>query len=124
MPVLFCPVCAKETLVIKEPVYEGFTRVGERMKCAVCGHCMAAPAAPPPPAKKVPALFADDDLPAPVKLFAEGENRTICRYCRNYLINPFKQWCGLHLKEVEATDTCGQFEARLEPATGKPEGHA
>lgn len=110
MPEMMCPVCGKETLVIKEPVYEGFNRVGERMKCAVCGHRFEAPAESAP-AKKVPAIFTEADRPAAIKIFAEGENRTICRYCKNYLVNPFTQRCSRHNKEVEATDTCRDFEA-------------
>lgn len=114
MPEMMCPVCGKETLAIKEPVYDGFTRVGERMKCAVCGHRFEVPAALPPP-KKTPAIFTNEDRPAAIKVFSEGENRSICRYCANYLVNPFKQWCGHHMKDVEATDTCGQFEAKPPP---------
>ena len=121
MPELHCPVCAKETLVIKEAVYDGFTRIGEQIKCAVCGHIFEAPEASSPAKPKIPALFSEDDLPPPVQLFHEGEGRTICRYCNNYLVNPFKQWCGLHEKEVEATDTCDQFEPKPEPKE-PPEG--
>lgn len=119
MPELFCPVCAKNTLVIREPVYDGFTRTGERMKCATCGHAFAAPETTPASTPKVPAIFSEDDLPAPIELFSEGENRVMCRYCKNYLVNPFKQWCGLHAKEVEATDTCAQFEPKPEPPPEK-----
>ncbi|HMO49693.1 MAG TPA: hypothetical protein PKE26_02670 [Kiritimatiellia bacterium] len=121
MPELFCPSCNKETLVLKEPVYEGFTRVGEITKCAVCGHVFTAPADPDagaPPARKLPAFFSEDDLPKKPSLFAEGENRVICRYCAHYLVNPFKQWCGFHRKEVEATDTCSNFSAK--PDSNQP----
>ena len=114
MPEMMCPVCGKETLVIKEPVYEGFTRIGERMKCAVCGHTFEAPA-DHAPARKTPAIFTEADRPAAVKIFADGENRTICRYCKNYLVNPFTQRCALHQKEVQATDTCDDFSSRSEP---------
>jgi rubredoxin len=110
MPEMMCPVCGKETLVIKEPVYEGFTRAGERMKCAVCGHRFEA-SVETAPAKKTPAIFTEEDRPVAIKIFDEGENRTICRYCKNYLVNPFTQRCSLHNKEVEATDTCRDFEA-------------
>lgn len=111
MPEMLCPACGKETLVIREPVYDGFTRIGERMKCAVCSHIFDAPQSAPAP-KKGPSIFTDDDRPAPIKLFKEGENRTICRYCHHYIVNPFKQVCGLHRREVEATDTCDQFTVR------------
>lgn len=108
MPEMMCPVCGRETLAIKQPVYEGFTRVGERMKCAVCGH-MFETAEAPAPVKKVPAIFTDADRPAAIKIFQEGENRTMCRYCKHYIVNPFKQRCGLHERDVEATDTCADF---------------
>ena len=113
MPEMFCPTCGKETLVLKEAVYDGFTRTGERMKCAVCGHTFDAPDEELPK-KKTPAIFTDEDRSPALTIFGEGENKVICRYCRHYLINPFKQWCGMHSKEVEATDTCEQFQARDE----------
>ncbi len=111
MPEMMCPGCGRETLVIKEPVYDGFTRIGERMKCAVCGHCFEEPAAPPLP-KKTPVIFSEEDRPAAIKIFDEGENRTICRYCKHYLVNPFTQRCARHNREVEATDTCDDFDAK------------
>jgi len=115
MPELFCPTCGKDSLVIKEAVYEGFTRTGERMKCAVCGHAFDAPAEEAPP-RKAPSIFTEEDRSPALAIFGDGENRVICRYCKNYLINPFKQWCGVHSKEVEATDTCDQFAAKeLQP---------
>ncbi len=118
MPEQFCPSCNKDTLVIKEPVYEGFTRTGERLKCAVCGHLFENPDTPAP-AKKVPAIFTDADRSPVIKVFGEGENQSLCRYCTHYTVNPFRQWCGLHRKEVEATDTCDRFEKRP-PASPAP----
>jgi len=112
MPEMFCPVCGKDTLVIKQPVYEGFTRIGEQLKCAICGHLTDAPKEEVAPVKKVPAIFTDEDKSPALNIFGEGENKIICRYCQNYLVNPFKQWCGFHKKEVEATDTCGNFQAK------------
>jgi len=114
---VFCPTCGKETFVIKEAVYEGFTRVGEHLKCAVCGHVFDPPkngpeAVEPPKVTKLPSIFSEDDRPTQIHLFNEGENLIICRYCKNYTVNPFRQWCGLHKKEVEATDTCPQFDAK------------
>jgi len=118
MPEAFCPVCGKETLMLKEPVYEGFTRVGERVKCAVCGHVFEAEAAPVAPVKKTPAIFTDADRSPVLAVFGDGENRVLCRYCAHYLVNPFKQFCTVHNKEVEATDTCPQFTERKPPAAG------
>ena len=111
MPEKFCPTCGKDSIVIKEAVYDGFTRVGEHLKCTVCGHLFDVPKEEAP-VKKVPAIFTDEDKSPALNIFGEGENKVICRYCKNYLVNPFKQWCGLHRKEVEATDTCPQFAAK------------
>jgi ribosomal protein S27E len=105
---VFCPRCGKETFTIKEAVYDGFTRIGERVTCADCGQIMDAPEDPASTPKR-PAIFTDADRSPVLAIFGEGENRVICRYCRHYLVNPFKQWCGHHNKEVEATDTCDDF---------------
>ena len=113
MPEAFCPTCGKETLAIKEVVFDGFTRVGEQLKCSVCGHVFAAPDEPQAPAKKTPTIFTEDDWSPALKIFGEGENTTLCRYCTHYTVNPFRQWCGLHHREVEATDTCDQFAAKV-----------
>ncbi len=115
MPESFCPTCGIDTLMIKEPIYDGFTRMGEQIKCAVCGTVMTPPLETVEP-KKTSSLFTDDDRSPVIQLFDEGENRILCRYCNHYTLNPFRQWCGLHFREVEATDTCEQFEAKPEPA--------
>lgn len=116
MPEQFCPSCNKESLVLRKPLYDGFTRIGEQMTCAICGHVFDQPAVqaeePAPAKKKLPSIFSDEDRSPAINLFSDGENKVICRYCSNYTVNPFRQWCGLHRKEVEATDTCGQFDAR------------
>ncbi|HMP89477.1 MAG TPA: hypothetical protein PJ991_04715 [Kiritimatiellia bacterium] len=112
MPEMYCSACGKETLVIKEAVYDGFTRIGERMKCAICGQVFDPPSEDDKPAKPPASIFTDADRSPVLAIFGEGENKVICRYCKNYLVNPFKQWCGIHRKEVEATDTCDQFEAK------------
>ena len=114
---MFCPSCNKETLVINEPVYDGFTRIGERNKCAICGHVFEAPEESEeesPPERKIPSIFSDDDAPEKINLFDEDENKSLCRYCTHYTVNPFRQWCGMHEKDVEATDTCAQFDAKEE----------
>jgi len=114
MPEALCPTCGVETLMIKQPLYDGFTRIGEQIKCAVCGTILTPPPESTEP-KKIPSLFSDDDRSPVIHLFGENENKTLCRYCTHYTVNPFRQWCGEHLREVEATDTCDQFQAKPEP---------
>jgi hypothetical protein len=55
-------------------------------------------------------------------LFAEEERGRMCRYCREYVVNPFLQRCGLHRCEVEATDTCPRFEPKKTSSADGGEG--
>ena len=105
-----CPACSKVSLLLREPVYEGFSKVGETLKCSACGHVFESekhlPLVAPPKTKK---LFSKNDLMATPRVFQAGEAEALCHHCMHYTVNPFLQWCGKHRKEVEATDTCQQF---------------
>ena len=59
--------------------------------------------------KNKKSIFNNEDF-IKQKIFDEDENNQLCRYCSFYLINPFTQYCSIHKKEVEATDTCDKFE--------------
>ena len=109
---IVCSGCGAETLVRREPVYEGFTRKGERFVCVSCGHAYPDRAAVPFKARKAPSLFTEADRIARPQVFAADEKGRTCRHCRHYVVNPFTQRCGLHGKTVEATDTCGEFTPR------------
>jgi hypothetical protein len=110
---ILCTACHQETLIVRQPVYEGLKKAGDSFVCAACGHVYASEAEVPYlEASATPGVFSATDRPVKPVLFQEGENRRLCRYCRHYVINPFTQWCGMHRKEVVATDTCDRFEAR------------
>jgi rubredoxin len=109
-----CPGCGREVWVLRKPRYDGFKKTGEDRVCASCGFVfpegdgeMRAPAKP--------VVFGDADRSAPVRAFEAGEADRLCRHCRYYVVNPFRQWCGIHRRDVEATDTCGRFEAPPPP---------
>lgn len=104
-----CPVCKKSTLWIKTPIYEGFKKTAEVFRCSSCGHEIDAGQAPSVQPSG-PEIFSDADRDIVPALFEEGEASRLCRYCRHYIVNPFRQWCGFHNKDVEATDTCDHFE--------------
>jgi len=107
---ILCSACGRETLLAREAVYEGFTRVGEKLCCSSCGYEYASEAEIPfKSATVAPVVFTEADRSAPVEVFDEGENRRLCRYCANYIVNPFTQFCAVHKKEVQATDTCDRF---------------
>lgn len=107
---IICRNCGADTLLEREAVYDGFTKTGTRLTCSSCGFEYASEAEVPFKAKKAaPKIFTAADRSAKVEVFNEGENRRICRYCANYIVNPFTQFCSLHKKEVQATDTCKRF---------------
>lgn len=107
-----CPACGRESLLVRRPRFDGFKKVGEQLTCASCGHEFASEAEVPFTHREAPKVFRDEDRPAAVKVFAEGEADRLCRYCAHYVVNPFMQWCGLHRREVEATDSCPSFEKK------------
>ena len=109
-----CPICKQETLFTVDAVYDGFKKVGESRTCSVCGYVMKGdrPEAAP---KKDPLadLFGDDAKPERIELFdVEKETGKMCRKCMHYVIHPFTQRCGVHDIEVQATDSCEQFEKK------------
>ncbi|MGD9874907.1 MAG: hypothetical protein AB7T27_11670 [Kiritimatiellia bacterium] len=109
-----CPACGRETLLLRKPLYEGFTRVGEELSCSLCGHRFADEESPEYIERSGPAVFSEADRPAEVKVFSEEDQPSFCRHCGHYVVNPFRQWCSRHKKEVEATDTCRDFFRRAE----------
>ncbi len=112
---IFCTACGADTLVVRKPKYEGFTKVGEVFVCSACGHEYATEEEVPFKEKPELKVFTEADRPKEIKVFREDEKGRLCRYCENYVINPFMQWCALHKKEVEATDTCKKFTPKKEP---------
>lgn len=109
-----CPGCGEITLLRREPVYDGFTKTGEALSCSGCGETFASEAEVPFKEDSGPAVFTASDRPASVEVFQASEKQHVCRYCVNYTVNPFTQWCSLHKKEVEATDTCDRFQKQAE----------
>lgn len=119
---IICSHCGEETLLHRESVYDGFTRSGEKLTCSACGFEYASESEVPFKERpKEPVVFTEADRSKKIEMFDEGESRRLCRYCANYIVNPFTQFCALHRKEVQATDSCAQFEiAETKDGAGKP----
>ena len=109
---IHCAACGREALLMRKPKYDGFKKVGEELTCSACGHVYAAEQDVPFKGQKPVSLFTAADRSPDIKLFAAGENSRLCRYCVHYIVNPFRQWCARHGRDVEATDTCNLFAAR------------
>jgi hypothetical protein len=111
---IICTACGADTLIKREPTYEGFKKTGERFLCSACGHEYASEADVPFKQQKKVALFTEADKIKKVDVFQADEKGRICRYCAHYTVNPFTQRCGLNNRIVQATDTCGKFEKKPE----------
>ena len=105
-----CTACKRLALARMEPVYEDFKKVGETFVCSACGHRYPARDKTPfVDAEGRPRVFTETDKPAVAKVFKSDERRRSCAWCRHFIVNPFRQRCGLNNREVEATDICGRF---------------
>ena len=105
-----CPACGNECLALHKPRYAGFARVGEDCICTGCGHVLSGGSAPIRP--EAPTLFDEEDRAPVPEVFRDEERGRLCRYCRHYVVNPFRQWCAEHEREVEATESCDRFSPR------------
>lgn len=112
---MICTACGKESLLKREPKYEGFRKVGETLTCSDCGHEYPSEAEVPFKQKANPKVFTASDAPKTVKVFQANEADRLCRLCKHYVVNPFIQRCGKHGRIVEATDSCRDFEKKIVP---------
>lgn len=119
---IICRKCGADTLLKREAIYDGFTKSGEKLTCSSCGEEYATESDVPFKSKiSAPPIFTEADRSVKINVFDESENHHLCRYCANYIVNPFTQFCAFQKKEVQATDTCGQFEqAKEKEATDTP----
>ncbi|MCE9612690.1 MAG: hypothetical protein K8T26_00345 [Lentisphaerae bacterium] len=117
---IVCAACGAEALLRREPVFEGFRKTGERLLCSACGHAYDNEAEVPFKGQQRPQVFTAADKPQAVDVFEDDEKHRNCRYCVHYVVNPFTQWCGLHRRDVEATDRCDQFKRKPPAPVAKP----
>jgi hypothetical protein len=112
---IICRKCGADTLLNREAIYDGFTKTGEKLICSSCGFEYASESDVPYKAQEsAPVIFTEADRSVKVEVFDEAENKRLCHYCANYIVNPFTQFCAIHKKEVQATDTCERFEEASE----------
>jgi hypothetical protein len=115
-----CAGCGQEAFLKRTPKYDGLRKVGEELRCSACGRVYESEADVPFVAIRSPAIFDASDAPRPIRVFEKDEKGRCCRYCANYVVNPFTQRCALHRREVEATDTCPEFTPKPEPTDSPP----
>jgi len=116
-----CTHCGSDSLLLREAVYEGFAKAGEKLKCSSCGHMFESEEDVPFKVKAKVEIFDETDKSPRMEVFSEDEKGVLCRHCRHYVINPFTQWCHRHRKEVQATDSCSDFAAQEGVEKGEDE---
>ena len=108
---IICQNCKQETLLKREPIYNGFNKIGIKFSCTGCGFVFENEndiIFKKSLTNKI--IFTDEDRSKNVKIFDKNENNQLCRYCAFYIVNPFTQYCSIHKKEVQATDSCNKFK--------------
>lgn len=118
---IVCKACGEETLLRREPVYDGFKKVGEKLFCTSCGHEYSDETSINFQEHRKPKVFDEDDTPRKLDIFNDDDKEKNCRHCAHYVVNPFTQRCGLHEKVVEATDLCFDFVKKEEKKDEKTE---
>ena len=118
MPIeINCPHCGAEAFLKREPLYNGLTKTGDELSCSACGFIFETEDdVPYKERENAPAIFTEADRSQKPDIFKEGENKNICRYCADYVVNPFMQYCSHHKKEIQSTDTCSDFKTSSEKA--------
>ena len=107
---IVCSACGIETFLKREPIYEGLRKTGEKLACADCGHVFADESDVSFKDSAQPQIFTDADRSAKIEIFTSDDAERNCRHCCHYIVNPFIQRCGIHHREVQATDCCRDFE--------------
>ncbi|MDR2850373.1 MAG: hypothetical protein LBW77_07555 [Verrucomicrobiota bacterium] len=114
-----CTACGGLTLARREPLYDGFKKVGEAFVCTGCGARFASAEETPFVQREArPRVFSEADKPRPPAIFSDDERQRCCGWCRHFVLNPFSQRCGLANRETQATDLCVRFEKKADEARG------
>lgn len=113
-----CPHCKKSSFLKKESVLEGWTKIGEVLKCASCNVVVEKiqPGAKTevPEEKKVNALAAllGVEESAPADNFLADAERRFCRDCKHRVMNAFRIYCTKHERDVNPMDDCPDYQPR------------
>ena len=117
-----CDGCGTIAVTKPEPIYDGFKKIGTQYICMECGKVYPSEEETPfVKSSGRPSVFTDDDKPDLISIFSDDERQKCCGWCKNFVINPFTQRCGLTNKPTEATDLCVRFEKKEAAKAETPE---
>ena len=99
---------------------DGWTKKGDILKCAACGHtvCEFNPETKPADplkseaANRLKSLFGADDFVEKPTLKTDGSETRFCKDCAFLIPHPFILRCGKLEKEVQPMDDCPHYQRR------------
>ena len=116
-----CPHCGQDSVVTLETEMDGWTKVGESLRCAMCRARLL----------DVVEERSHDDVPVKDEtgktdlldflgtnervrdeLIDDDGLRRFCKNCTHLLEHPFKVFCLLHKKTVNPMDDCSEFDRK------------
>ena len=106
-----CPHCGADSFLKKESVMEGWTKVGEVLKCASCSAVIADAAAPEPETEKASRAaerlkrFLGAEETESIHLSLDEADRRFCKDCVNLIRHPFVLRCALDGRAVNRWTT-------------------
>ena len=109
-----CPFCGKNSFLMAKPRFDGFRKVGMVEFCSGCGHEFQEGDRPSLCERKetLEELLGPSQKPSLPQFLGKRENLRFCMYCEEYVKHPFTQRCMKHQREIEATDSCPDFQRK------------
>jgi len=116
-----CPHCGKNSFLKKETVMDGWTKKGEVLKCASCGHfvCSLDPQTEKstdplqsPSAERLKNLLGEDRFAEKPKITAGAGEQRFCKDCAFLIPHPFVLRCTKTNRTVDPMDDCPDFHRR------------
>ena len=118
-----CPQCGKNSFLKKETVMDGWTKKGEVLRCAACGHlvCEMKPEENGKPADPLKSAAADrlknllggEDFSRKPTIKTEEAETHFCKDCAYLIPHPFLFRCSRFDKNVNPMDDCPEFQRRV-----------
>ena len=113
-----CPHCGEYAFFKEKKIYDdSFALKGVKYICFLCGG--EADITPEKNTSKNSdskldklSEFLGGESVSKVSLDLACDEVRFCCHCTHFIKHPFINRCGLTLKEVEATDSCGNFKAQ------------
>jgi len=125
--IFVCSHCRRESVAKMQRVMDGWTFLGERLICALCGtpvgETPSTDAEGPASTSRRRALdlLGENPVKEPVPL--EAEVGHFCKDCAHFLRHPFVCRCLFHNRSTEPMDDCPDFTPAHEEPLGETNVH-